>query len=214
MNDHTRRETLEDVLDAYVATVSAPDSASLREWIERYPQFEQELTEFAVAWSRSHWLPAASGPALTDDTVILRGMSIVRNLLHEKAAEKPGAVNSTTELKGIIEESRTVGLNIELLADLTDLSAALVRKLDRRLVRYATIPLQVIENLAHAIQREVLEVVRYLQGPPMLVRGARYRARRPPTLADQEDFFDAVQKDPELTGERRRRWLALKPREH
>ena len=43
MNDQTERERLEDVLDAYVASEAGPNSASLAEWVRRYPRYEREL---------------------------------------------------------------------------------------------------------------------------------------------------------------------------
>ena len=99
MNDWTAHKTLEDVLDAFLVATSEPDSDSLSELIRRYPQYERELTEFAVAWSRSRWLPPAPGPAISTDTVISRGMSIVRDLLsQDRMREDTSALPKPTSI--------------------------------------------------------------------------------------------------------------------
>jgi hypothetical protein len=52
-------------------------------------------------------------------------------------------------------------------------------------------------------------VTHYLQGERKRIRDAYYRANRPPSLGEQEDFFEAVRNDTNITEERRQRWLAL-----
>lgn len=211
MNDFSGRDELEDVLNAYMAAASTPNAESLAEWIRRYPQYERELTEFAVAWSRTRWFPAVQRPSDDDDTSAQRAMRTVQAVLHEKAASLPSSQQQQHPIDSLLAEARSHGLSMDQLADRIELSAALVRKLDRRLIRYVSMPLAVIENLAGVVERQVLAVARYLDGAPVAAQGARYRAERAPALADQEDFFDAVQNDPELSEERRGRWLALKP---
>ena len=51
-------ERLKDVLDAYVASGVGPNN-SLDGWIRRYPEFEQQIIEFAASWSLMKWLPPA-----------------------------------------------------------------------------------------------------------------------------------------------------------
>ena len=82
MNEPTGLETLEDVLDAYVASDVGPNSP-LDEWLWRYPEFEREIIEFAASWSLMKWLPPApDAEEVDEETLVLRGMSVVQNLLH------------------------------------------------------------------------------------------------------------------------------------
>ena len=82
MNKPNRIERLEDVLDAFVASDVNPNEA-LDEWIRCYPEYEQELTDFAVSWSLMRSLPPApDAEEVDEDTLVLEGMSIVQNLLH------------------------------------------------------------------------------------------------------------------------------------
>ena len=87
MNKPMEQERLEDVLDAYVASGGDPNSP-LDEWIRRYPEFEQELIDFAASWSLMNGLPPEPGAKQVDEkTLVLRGMSVVQNLLHRHSAE-------------------------------------------------------------------------------------------------------------------------------
>src|SRR4051794_32407667 len=120
MNDRTEHEALERVLEEYGTSTDRPDHASLVEWIRRYPEYEQELTEFAVAWSQIEHLPAAARPRdLDTDTLVLRGMSIFQSILHRKHAER----SSEEAIDSIIATSARHGLALERLADQLDLNA-------------------------------------------------------------------------------------------
>lgn len=85
------RPPLEDVLDAFVASGAGPNSASLHEWIRRYPKYERDLTEFAASWSLMKWLPPSPDAEEVDEkTLVLRGMSVVQNLLHKQLQAQRG----------------------------------------------------------------------------------------------------------------------------
>ena len=80
-----RRVTLEDVLNDYVASSPEPSYGALEDWVRRYPQYEQELTEFTISWGLMEWLsPSSDTEEVDDETLVLHGMSIVQNLLHQK----------------------------------------------------------------------------------------------------------------------------------
>lgn len=201
--------TLDDVLDAYLASDQDRGSASLAEWIRRYPQYERELTDFAVSWSLMEALPPAPrAEPVDEDTLTLRGISVAQGILHQKRQQR--SLPENTAIASLLTEGKARGLSIQALADLWELSAAIVRKLDRRLIYYTSIPRELVENIARTIQREMSVVVRYLQGRPRFAQGASYRAEKAPALTEQEDFFDAVRNDVEMSEDRRRRWLEMK----
>jgi len=207
MKQPSERETLEDILNAYVASTSAPSHASLAEWIRLYPHYERELTEFTVSWSVIESLPPSKSEDVDEDTLVLRGMSIVQNILHEhKQAQQS---RDKAAIDGILKEGTFRSLSIQQIAERSQLSLVLVRKLDRRLIRYTSIPYEAIEYLARAIHHESSAIARYLQGRPTLPLGASYRAEQAPRVAEQEDFFEAVRSDPTLSKERRNYWLAF-----
>ena len=195
---------MDDVLNAYAISDPGPGYASLMEWIRRYPYYERELTEFTANWSLITWLPApAANQRVDEDALVLRGMSIVQNILQAQTPEK------IAPLKGIVQEGKQLGLSIQQLARRAQISLALVRKLDLRRIRFSTIPSQAIESLAYAIQRGNSAVADYLQGTPTLPQSANYRAEQAPTLTEPEDFFEAVRSDMALSEELREYWLSF-----
>jgi hypothetical protein len=209
MNNSVEQWTWEAVLDAYVAAAEAPSHALLTEWIRQFPQYRQELTDFTVAWSRlAHTMPAIDVD-FDEENFVLRGMSIVQNLLHQQSETQAPPATSGHPLGSILLEARQLRWPLDAFIARLELSRALLAKLDRRLIEYVTIPMQLIENLARALKRDVLSVSRYLMQPSTLAPDASYRAEQAPAVPAKEDFFDAVRNDSELDEGVRRRWLAL-----
>ncbi|MCY4653112.1 MAG: hypothetical protein OXC95_08105, partial [Dehalococcoidia bacterium] len=207
MNKPNRLERLEDVLDAYVASDVNPNEA-LDEWIQRYPEYEQELTDFAVSWSLMRSLPPApDAEEVDEDTLVLRGMSIVQNLLHEQSRES--ASESVVPFENLIAEGRVRGLKPGQLAQATKLGDSLLGKLNRRLIRYASVPQVLIKSLAEAIQSTPASVTAYLQERPKFAVAMEHRSEQAPELSEQEDFFDAVRADPTIRSEHTAYWLKL-----
>ena len=207
MNDSTRLERLEDVLDAYVAS-GVDQIAALEQWIQRYPQYEQELTDFAVSWSLMESMPSGSNAKEIDEEVlILRGMSLVQNILHER----PSGVGQRLgpPIESLSTEGRAQGFDLQQLAQVAGLGIITFRKIDRRLIRYSSIPQVLIDDIAGAIAREKTDITTYLQQGPTLVAAAEHRSEQPPALAEPEGFFDAVRNDPTVSSTDLARWLEL-----
>ena len=207
MNNPNGLERLEDVLDAYVASDSGP-YASLDDWIRRYPQYEQELTEFAISWSLMESLPPSPDTKeVNEGTLVLRGMSVVQNLLHAQSLES-GSV-PVPPFESLLAEGRLRGLEPHQLARVARLGDSLLRKLDRRLIRYTSIPTDVIGALAEAIRTDGASISAYLQQGPALATATEHRSEQAPVLGDPENFFDAVRADPTISPEDAARWLEL-----
>ena len=207
MNKPNGLETLEAVLDSYVASGVGPNSP-LDEWIRRYPEFEQELIEFAASWSLMNWLaPAPDGEEVDKETLVLRGMSVVQNLLHRQSSES--AADSVAPFESLIAEGRARGLDPRQLAHAAGLGDSLLRKLDRRLIAHASIPQELIKRLCQVTQREVATITAYLQQSPTLGAATEHRSEQAPKLMDLEDFFDAVRADPTISREHAEHWFTL-----
>lgn len=207
MNNPNGLERLEDVLDAYVASDSGP-YASLDDWIRRYPQYEQELTEFAISWSLMEALPPSSdAKEINEKTLVLRGMSAIQNLLHDKSLAS--APVSVLPFESLLAAGRIHGLAPRQLAQTTRLGDSVLRKLDRCLIRYASIPREAIGSLADAIRSDEASVSAYLQQSPVLAAATEHRSEQAPALAEPEDFFDAVRSDPTIKPEDAEYWLEI-----
>lgn len=210
MSGGSKLADLEDVLDALVAADEAPGPVVLNRWVREYPQFERELVDFMASWTLMNSAASmtadqdeetAEGKA--DERLMLRGMSIVQNLLHEMSQP----AETAPRLHSLIGAARAAGLSLHDLARAAHLGEAIVRKLDRRLIRFASIPRQAIDSLADAVRCQAQAVSWYLQQPATFAAAAHYRADRVPQLAEPEDFIVAVEKDPTMTPEDRRWWL-------
>ena len=150
MNNPNGLESLEDVLDAYTASDDGAYT-SLDDWIRRYPQYEQELTEFAISWILMEALPPSpDAEEVNEGTLVLRGMSVVQNLLHDQSLES-GSV-PVPPFESLLSEGRACGLEPRQLAHVARFGVGLLRKLDRRLIYYASIPRDAVRGLAEAIQ--------------------------------------------------------------
>lgn len=89
--ENTPPATLDEVLEAYVMSDGGPSVTALGEWIRRYPNFEEELTSLTAQWGLATHLPDVEDPDEPDEeTLVLRGMSVVHTLLHEQRRVAPG----------------------------------------------------------------------------------------------------------------------------
>ncbi len=113
-------------------------------------------------------------------------------------------------ISGLFAEGKARGMTNFKLADAAELSIALITKLDRRLIDFLTIPGQVIQDLARALERSVESVSQYLQGPPLIPSRAEFKAEQTPRVTRVEDFYEAVRRDKSLSEARRQRLLAMK----
>jgi len=213
MSKQPKYMTLDDVFDTYLSETERPSYEALSRWIARYPQYERELTELTVQWIMMEGLPPAANAVSTDvETLVLRGMSIVQNILYKQ--EQDSVDREAPGLTGILDEGAKHGLRIQQVADAATMSVTLIRKLDLRLIRFASIPEEAIMFLARAVRSSVESVRRYLQRPPRLARHASYHASQAPTLVDPQDFLDAVRTDPAMKEEQRDYWLAIASSRH
>ena len=207
MNRQMDKEMLEDILDAYVASGVGPNSP-LEEWTRRYPEFEREIIEFAASWSLMTWLPPApNAEEVTEETLVLRGMSVVQSVLHRQSAES--SPDLAAPFESLIEEGRERGFEPRQLAHALGLGDSLLRKLDRRLIAFTTIPEELIHRLARVIEREASSITAYLQQEPTLAARTEHRSEQAPKLAAQENFFGAVRSDPTIGGDHADHWYAL-----
>jgi hypothetical protein len=211
MNNPKEHPTLEDVLDAFVASGADPYGGSLAGWIQRYPEYTDELTEFAANWSLVNTLPASPDSAeVAEGTLVLRGMSILQNLLYRQ--DQTSNATTAAPLTSIVAEGKAHGMTVRQLARAVGLSDVILGKFDRRLIRFASIPREAVEAVAAAIQSDTERVVRYLQQGPTFAPATQHRSEHAPTLKE-EDFSTAVRNDPTMTTEQRAHWLARAPRD-
>jgi hypothetical protein len=170
----------------------------LQDWIARYPDYADDL----VRWMTTHPTleVAAQMPADAE------GEARVRTLGRQVIAEMRARYD--TRLVGLLATAKARGLNADTLAERLEIGQPLVIKLERRLLRFASLPGQLIDRLAETLQVSAEQVRAYLRQPPTLAAGASYKSDRIPQTTAQQDFAQAVRACDEMTAAQKTTWLA------
>jgi transcriptional regulator with XRE-family HTH domain len=211
MNSLYDQELLDNILDAYVTEVETPNLEVLKEWIRKYPQYQRELTDFTIAWIQMEELPPINRNKTDHDTLVLRAMSVVQNLHRIGEQKSVPSQSAKNPIEKLVAEAETQGFSQDQFAAQLKLSVGLLWKLDRRLIKYSSIPVELIENIAGTLRRGLQIVAEYFQRPPTLATNARYKAKQQPQVSEPTNFFDEVRSDTELSNENRAYWLELEP---
>ena len=211
MNSLYGQELLDNILDAYVTEVETPNLEVLKEWIRKYPQYQRELTDFTIAWIQMEELRPINRDKTDHDTLVLRAMSVVQNLYRIGEQKSVPSQSAKNPIEKLVAEAETQGFSQDQFAAQLKLSVGLLWKLDRRLIKYSSIPVELIENIAGALRRGLQIVAEYFHRQPTLALNASYKAKRQPQVSEPTNFFDEVRSDTDLSNEDRAYWLAFEP---
>ncbi len=221
MNDQTRmtEATFEQVVEAYLlrreeARDQTPAGAGatrnvLAEFMRLYPQYADQLMEYVATACIVEYVPAIEGKTteerVEEDAIIKRGMETASRLLAARRNEPT--------LTSLRKTAETRGLTMQTLAAQTNLSVPLLMKLDRRLIRFASIPRVVVERIGAAINETSEAVTAYLQGERKFAIGAAFLAEEAPQMPDQQDFFEAIEKDLTMNATQKQEWRKIREKE-
>jgi transcriptional regulator with XRE-family HTH domain len=204
MNETNPLDSLEVVLDRFLESTSVDDPGQLKEWIRRYPQYGRELTELALSRLEMELHDADEEGHTEDPGLIERGMEIMRRKMQR---EETAAAAMPLPIRDLLDEAAAHGLTARDLARDLRVTVAMVTRLSRRLIRFASIPHQLLEELGQLLKRDVASITAYLQLPPTLAAGAQYKSEKPPEVGQAVDFYDALEADTGLPVEYRRYWV-------
>jgi hypothetical protein len=217
----------DQVIEAYLlrrdeATTGAGDDAGeaarvarnvLTEFMRRYPHAADALADFAATASIIENSPntesqTESESLAQEESIVRRGMETAARLL---VARRTSIISEeTAPLTGLRKEGEARGLTIQALASATHLTVPLLVKLDRRLIRFASIPRQAIERIGVELGRSFEAIVAYLQGDSQFASQASFRADAAPQMPDQQDFFDAIETDLTMSDKQKDEWRKIK----
>lgn len=173
-------EDLNTVIAAY-DDAEAAGGARLSDWIGRYPQFEADLTRYAVY----HYVVAHGQPVSDEAEAASRFQEVARGVREQRMAPSRG-------FKSLIDAAKKQGLSAPQLAQVIGLTPLEIVKLNQRLFRAATIPKVLAARLAEAIGSTMEDVRAYLRQPPTLAQGAAYKSGEAPKVAAQVDFAASI----------------------
>jgi hypothetical protein len=195
---------LEEVLQAIETEESDLTHAALVRWVKKYPEYRDELADFFATRATRR-----SRPAMPEDEQAKAGRRMVSkalNLLHKQRAEAALAAQTkpaSTPLR-LCDAVKESGLTEDGFQTCSGLDDLLVSKLDRRLIRYLSIPLLCFERIAGILSWRLEDVCAMLSGNPILL--TRHKATKRPEET-VEDFADAVRSS-NLSDPEKAVWLA------
>lgn len=202
---------LSDVLYALALAMPAPDARTLDDFVRRYPEHAEALTEFAVelALELDRAEDEDGGGAAEAETVspaVSRAISHFHNVAFEleKAADGTAAAVVTNPLSGLSRD------DFRGFASRLGVNSTFAIKLRDRLID----PEHVIgrpgfcQAAADAARVPVDVMAAHFRAPPAISAQAHYKADGKPGVTAQESFEDAVRRSG-LTEEQQRRLLSL-----
>jgi hypothetical protein len=213
MNKQPNQESLEQVLDAYVAASPEPSREELKKWIQKYPNFTQELISFTVSWIQMEVLPSQIRNDLDQEALNLHAMSAVQNLIFQRNKAHETIEQADKEIQNLLSECSKIGFSIKQFAIDQFISVAILRKLDLRLISYESIPVTLLESLANQLQCTLTNIACYLQGAQLKPVGARQKSKQGLITSTKRNFFDEIRNDLTLDEEFRHYWINLEPTE-
>jgi hypothetical protein len=133
--------SLEDVLNEFAAELDEAGAsyAMLKSWTARYPAYARELADLAAGEALLRHSPR-SAEQIDDERLLQVGLDAAQGVLERARRERHAVTAAHAAMPGLMARAREVGFNIRDVADRSQLSVTLVGLLDRRLVRFASIP--------------------------------------------------------------------------
>ena len=199
--------TRDDALNAFLEENDRPTAENLQEWVKRYPQFREELVEFAAVWAEQLVLPHASElGAEAEKALVDRAMSHVLNVAYSRDVETQEQNLHDAPFVSLTGEAEQAGMKPLQLARACGLDLGLLSKLNSRQIQPWTIPAKLIRLLADHLRKTTVAIQNYFAEPPFAATGKAFLSRGKPTSTGQQSFTDAVRSS-SLSDEEKARWL-------
>ena len=184
--------------EQFAAELRAGRAPRLSAYLERYPQYAAQLTDFAadlLADEPEEATPGSAPSALAPGTVRALDMLFAAEATDEqthlaRVAEQPAEYVAG---RGLLAAAHAKGISTHALAAATDLSPQLLSLLDTKTVAGTEVPPALVARLGGALGL-----------PPTQVKGLRRRAEAPALPA--EGLRELLTTHPSLRDEQRARW--------
>jgi hypothetical protein len=200
------KPTLDDVLNEFVAAYEEPTAEALENWAARYPQFRNELIDFAASWAAQLVLPPAPELSAEEEKLLVdRAMSHVQNVIFRRDQSAADRTENRS-INSLTGEAKRAGMNAQEFAKACGLDVALVSKLNSRQIRPRSIPARLVSHIARLLGTSIEAVSEFLARPPQALTGRAYLARSKPQSTAQQSFADAV-RGSSLSDAEKIRWL-------
>jgi hypothetical protein len=174
----------------------------LTKWCARYPQHRDALARFFATWAVQCELPEQT--QIDEERIGNLLVSHALNVLHRQESAAAPDPHSAA-VPRLCETIASSGLSEEEFGRQCSLDDSIIGKLNRRMIRPASIPSVCFERMAGALGRAVEFVHAMLSGEP--VRLGSYKARARPEVT-VEDFLEAVRAS-DLSEDAKSEWIRV-----
>ena len=200
----TNEMNLQEVLEEYaIAAGTENDHQILRQMSHKYPQYAEDLQDFAAARAVLKYAPHAELSA--DDEAKHReiGRQNLRTILSELNAAPQPALASLTDA------AKAKGLNRAKFAAAAGLSVSLIQYLEKRRLDFVSIPKAIISKVADVLETNAESVANYLNQSPVSTANASFKTDTRPEESAPKSFSDAVREDQQLSGDEKKNLLEI-----
>lgn len=200
---------LTDVLEEYA--LAAPhgfDGKVLSRFCEQYPQFAEELKDFAAASAVVKFAPETELSAEEKSSYRELGLQNLQTVLSEMNAAAP-EISLQNSLESLTDAAKAKGMNRSKFAAALGLSVSLVQYLEKRRLEFASIPKAIIERISDVLETSEDLISGYLNQSPVGAEGASFKAAERPEELKPKNFADAVREDQQLSAADKQRLLGL-----
>jgi hypothetical protein len=209
--------SLQDAMYALSLAARVPDAELLDEFVRRYPEHADALTEFAIELTADAMLDGneeLETPADLDTAspAISRAMSQFQNRLSAVRKERAGGAPARTPTSPVRNPFASLDREgFRALASRIDANTVLLAKLRDRQIDPATLPPEFCRRVAEEMDEPLEIITAHLGATPLGASQPRqfYKANGKPTAGARQSFEEAV-RGSGLTPKQRRRLLSYR----
>ncbi len=197
---------LEEVLEEYgAATPSGNDLKILRSFTDSYPQFANDLSDFAAGRAVIRHAPEEELSDEEERRFQESGLKSLRMVLSSLNATS-AAQNA---LSSLVETAKAKGLNRSKFAAAIGLSTSLVMYLEKRRLVFASIPQKIVAKISEVLGTGEELISAYLDQPPEFASNTSFKTETRAENLAPKSFAEAVRDDQMLTPEEKRKLLDI-----
>lgn len=217
--DREQEEALLHITVEYVAEERAGNLPHLSEYLARYPQYADAISEFVTYYHAIETLLPEPGEEIIMPPFSQRSQIASKRAWKRILQAEPTVPLSNGLLTKLLIAANKSHLTFAQLATQIGLSQDILEKLDQQRIKLSTLPQEVLKRLANVLQQP-LNVLQSNIGLSNRREGV-YGVAEPKALyAVEEDqqphlqsFREAIEQSPQLSEEQKRVWRNILARE-
>lgn len=207
---------LREALYTLTFAKEVPDAKTLDDVISRYPQFANELVDFAVELVLDFFREENSEDLAveTEEEVsfaVSKAMSYYQNRIFELKQGKAANSNLADKIEMQSTENPFANLDRKSFRNFSkeiNATPTFVTRLRDRQIKPETIPSSFVERISQKLNKPYEVVMRHFQAPPVLASAQHYKSENKPIVQDQCTFEYAL-KNSGLTEEQQNHILQI-----